>query len=82
LEASSLSFEEALKRLEAIVRRLEAGELSLEEALTGFEEGVQLVRFCRERLAAAEERLQWLVELANGTAECRPGEGEEPGPGL
>lgn len=72
--AEALTFEEALKRLEAIVRRLEGGELSLEEALAGFEEGVGLVRFCRERLAAAERRLQLLVEQADGTAVCQPWE--------
>lgn len=82
--AEGLTFEEAMKRLEAIVRHLEGGELPLEEALTKFEEGVGLVRYCRERLAAAERRLELLVEHEDGTATCQtwvdgPGEsGEAP----
>ncbi|MBC7346799.1 MAG: exodeoxyribonuclease VII small subunit [Clostridia bacterium] len=82
--AEGLTFEEAMKRLEAIVRHLEGGELPLEEALTKFEEGVGLVRYCRERLAAAERRLELLVEREDGTATCQtwadgPGEsGEAP----
>ena len=79
--AETLTFEEALKRLEAIVKRLETGDLSLEEALAGFEEGVGLVRFCRERLTAAEQRLQLLLEQADGAVVCRTWEEEEPGAG-
>ncbi|MGB9885883.1 MAG: exodeoxyribonuclease VII small subunit [Moorellales bacterium] len=78
--AETITFEEALRRLEAIVKRLESGDLSLEEALAGFEEGVSLVRFCRQRLTAAEQRLQLLLEQADGTAVCQTWE-EDPGAG-
>lgn len=70
--AEALTFEEALKRLDTLVRRLEGGDLSLEQALAEFEEGVGLVRFCREKLAIAEKRLQLLVEQEDGTAASQP----------
>jgi exodeoxyribonuclease VII small subunit len=61
-------FEESLRRLEAIVSRLEAGELPLEETLRLFEEGQVLVRTCGGLLARAEQRVKELVE---GTGEVR-----------
>ena len=56
-----LAFEEALQRLEAIVDRLEGGELPLEEALARFEEGVRLSRRLSEQLGAAELRVERLL---------------------
>ncbi|MBR7112437.1 MAG: exodeoxyribonuclease VII small subunit [Clostridia bacterium] len=52
-----LEFEQALQRLEAVVKKLEAGNVSLDEALAGYEEGISLVRFCNEKLDAAELRV-------------------------
>jgi exodeoxyribonuclease VII small subunit len=60
--ASALTFEGALERLEGIVDRLESGELSLEDALAAFEEGVALSRRCAGELDAAERRIEVLVE--------------------
>ncbi len=57
------SFEEALTELEDRVRRLEVGELSLEDSLKLFEEGIALTRECHEKLDAADQRL---VELTRG----------------
>ena len=54
-------FEVALARLEALVDRLERGELELEESLAVFEEGVTLTRYCAEQLDAAERRIEVLV---------------------
>lgn len=51
------NFEHALARLEALVHRLERGDLPLEEGLTAFEEGVALSRVCQDRLDAAEKRI-------------------------
>jgi exodeoxyribonuclease VII small subunit len=76
--ASPLSFEEALAGLEAIVERLETGELALEQALVAFEEGVRLSRRCAEQLEASERRLEQLVR-EGGAFATRPlaaGEGE------
>lgn len=63
-----LSFEEAFARLEQVVRRLEGGEVSLEESLRLFEEGVRLTRVCSAKLTAAEGRLSQLVESETGDA--------------
>lgn len=55
-------FEQSLAALEALVNRMEKGELSLEESLKAFEEGVQLTRDCQTRLAEAEQRVNLLLE--------------------
>jgi exodeoxyribonuclease VII small subunit len=73
------SFEQALASLEALVARLESGELPLEAALAAFEEGVALTRACTERLDGAERRIAELVKTPNGLA-TRPlavAEGDE-----
>jgi exodeoxyribonuclease VII small subunit len=62
----ALRFEAALERLEAIVDGLEGGDLSLEEALARFEEGVGLTRALGEQLAAAERRVEQLVREGAG----------------
>ncbi|MFZ5688162.1 MAG: exodeoxyribonuclease VII small subunit [Bacillota bacterium] len=64
---SAINFEEALKRLEELVRLMESGELSLEESLKSFEEGIGLIRICNERLSFAEKRVQSLIELSENT---------------
>ncbi|MBI5835953.1 MAG: exodeoxyribonuclease VII small subunit [Candidatus Eisenbacteria bacterium] len=73
-----IPFEQALERLEALVARLEAGELPLEKSLAAFEEGMQLARLCAARLEEAEKRVQVLVEQADGTTELEPLEDDEP----
>lgn len=55
------SFGQDLERLEEIVRRLEAQDLDLDEALRLFEEGVQRLRGARERLAGAEQKVQQVL---------------------
>jgi exodeoxyribonuclease VII small subunit len=55
-------FEEALQKLDEIVRRMEAGDMSLEESLKAFEEGVKLARFCSRRLDEAERRVEILLK--------------------
>lgn len=65
-EAGDLPFEQAVVRLEAIVSRLEAGDLALDEALALFEEGVRLSRACARQLEAAEGRIALLLEEAGG----------------
>lgn len=54
-------FEQSLERLESIVDKLEAGELSLEESLKIFEEGVSLTRSCQQALSEAEQRVKQLT---------------------
>jgi exodeoxyribonuclease VII small subunit len=66
--ASLASFEQALASLEALVARLESGDLPLEAALAAFEEGVALTRTCTERLDQAERRIAELVRTPQGFA--------------
>jgi exodeoxyribonuclease VII small subunit len=60
------SFESALKRLEKIVEELESGDLSLENALKKFEEGVQLSKFCTQKLDETEKKVQILLKSKDG----------------
>ena len=73
------TFEEALSQLEALVARLEAGELPLEEALRAFEEGVRLTRLCAERLEDAERRVRLLTRTPEGTEREVPFDPETEG---
>lgn len=60
-------FETALKRLEDVVRKLEGGELSLDESLKAFEEGVKLAGFCSRKLNEAEKRVELLLRQKDGS---------------
>ena len=59
-------FEEHLTQLETVVERLERGELTLEESVRLFEEGMRLSQACKRELEQAEGRMQVLVEGKNG----------------
>ena len=54
------SFEQALAELEKIVKKMESGELSLEQALATHKRGLELARFCQQRLEAAQEQVKVL----------------------
>jgi exodeoxyribonuclease VII small subunit len=58
--AEEFSFEDGLNRLEKIVQTLEAGGISLEEAIALFEEGMQLAKICSQRLDTAELKISQL----------------------
>ena len=58
---SKEKFEEALEKLEEIVRRMEAGEMTLEESLRAFEEGIKLSRLCAKKLDEADRRVEMLL---------------------
>jgi exodeoxyribonuclease VII small subunit len=60
-KTKSLDFEKSLRELEALVEKLEHGELPLEEALKHFERGVALTRECQAALKAAEARVEVLT---------------------
>jgi exodeoxyribonuclease VII small subunit len=60
------SFEEALDNLEKIVEKLEEGNLSLEETLKNFEEGVRLSRLCEKKLKQAQKKVSILVRGEEG----------------
>ena len=57
-----LSFEESLEKLETIVNKLESGDIPLDEAIDKFNEAMQLVKLCNEKLTSAEESIAKIVE--------------------
>jgi exodeoxyribonuclease VII small subunit len=66
------SFEDALRKLEEIVQRLEKGELPLEESLTLYEEGIRLSRLCHTKLEEAEGKIEMLMKDARGAVILDP----------
>lgn len=56
-----LKFEEALDRLEEIVKNLESGGLTLEQSLEKFSEGVKLIKFCNQELNKAEKKIEMVL---------------------
>jgi exodeoxyribonuclease VII small subunit len=76
-------FEEAMRELETLVERLEAGDLGLEESLTVFERGIGLTRACQQALDRAEQKVQVLTagaapEQAQGPDAKTPSESSDP----
>jgi len=71
-------FESAIAELEAIVKRLEGGDLPLEQSLELFERGVQLSRFCHSKLEEAERRVELLTERGE-VKPAPPSLGVDPG---
>jgi exodeoxyribonuclease VII small subunit len=74
-------FDQILARLREVVQRLESGELTLEQSLEVYEEGVQLARRGQQLLASAEKRVEILVSVSGGV-EAKPfnPKSTEPGP--
>ena len=60
-------FETALKKLEEVVKKLEGGELSLDDSLKAFEEGVKQAGFCSKKLNEAEKRVELLLKQKDGS---------------
>jgi exodeoxyribonuclease VII small subunit len=77
-------YESAVAELESLVERMEDGRLALEESLSAYQRGVDLVRFCREQLAAVEQRVRILEAgllqpfEADAAVSGVPGDEEEP----
>ena len=59
-------FEDALKRLQEVVEKLEKGDLPLEEAMECFSEGIRLAQFCHKKLEEAENKVQMLLKDQQG----------------
>jgi len=66
-----MSFEESLTELEGIADKLERGQLSLDESLLLFENGIKLVRECNTKLKNARQNVEKLI-LENGDIKCEP----------
>jgi exodeoxyribonuclease VII small subunit len=73
------TFEDALKRLEEVLESLEHGNLNLEESVKAFEEGVQLVRYCHDKLDAVERRVELLLKDEAGRFLNKPFPEDEGG---
>ncbi len=76
---SKEKFEEALERLEEIVKKMEAGEMTLEESLKAFEEGIRLSRLCAKKLDEADRRVEILLRQ-EGELVAKPFVEDERGP--
>ena len=74
---SEKSFEQSLERLKEIVSKLEEGEMALEDSLELFEEGMKLSRHCSNRLEAAEQRIEVLLNSSDESDEEVPYEGTQ-----
>lgn len=69
---NGLSFEDALKELEAIVDRLEKQDVALESALKDYEKGISLYRFCLEKLNAIQKKIEVINKQAEGAGGLEP----------
>lgn len=69
---AEIKFEEALEKLEEIVSGLESGDISLEESLAKYEEGVKLVRLCQKKLNEAKKKIEILVKTKDGKIKAEP----------
>jgi exodeoxyribonuclease VII small subunit len=67
-QAIAFAFEASLKKLETLVETMEAGELSLEDSLKAFQEGIALTRACQKALTDAEQTVAQLVKTSHGVA--------------
>ena len=69
---AEMKFEEALKKLEKIVGALEKGELSLDDSLKRYEEGVRLAGICTKKLEEAEKKVEILIKSGDGKKKKKP----------
>ena len=69
-------FETSLEKLEKLVEHMEDGDLTLEDSLKTFEEGIRLTRECQQALAAAEQKVKLLIE-ENGQVKASDFEAED-----
>lgn len=66
MKENNKSFEESLQELEEIARKLESGNLNLDEAISDFEKGIKLSKECTQKLDEAEKKINILVQNENG----------------
>lgn len=74
-----MSFEDAMKKIEAIVDELEKGDLALEESLKRFEEAVKLARVCHKKLESAQQKVSKLIKSGEDKFELEPIDEPEDG---
>ena len=71
-DIAAMSFEDALAELEQIVRRLEGGQVKLDEAILSYERGAQLKQHCERKLNEAQQRVDRIVIGSDGTVTAEP----------
>ena len=71
-DIAAMSFEDALAELEGIVRRLEGGQVKLDEAIQSYERGAQLKRHCEQKLNEAQQRVDRIVIGPDGAVTVEP----------
>ena len=69
---AAMSFEDALSELEQIVRKLEGGQVKLDEAIVSYERGAQLKRHCERKLNEAQQRVDRIVIGPDGAVTAEP----------
>jgi exodeoxyribonuclease VII small subunit len=72
IDIAAMSFEDALAELEQIVRRLEAGQVKLDEAIQFYERGAQLKQHCERKLKEAQQRVDRIVIGPDGSVGAEP----------
>jgi exodeoxyribonuclease VII small subunit len=68
LPSANLTYEAALQELEALVAKVESGQLPLDELLTGYQRGAELLKICRDKLQAVEQQIKVLDGKSDGEA--------------
>lgn len=71
-DIAAMSFEDALAELEGIVRRLESGQVKLDDAIQSYERGAQLKRHCEKKLNEAQQRVDRIVVAPDGGVTIEP----------
>jgi exodeoxyribonuclease VII small subunit len=71
-DIAAMNFEDALAELEQIVRRLEGGQVKLDEAILSYERGAHLKRHCEKKLNEAQQRVDRIVIGPDGTVTAEP----------
>ena len=72
VDIAQMTFEDALAELEQIVRRLEAGQVKLDDAIQSYERGAQLKKHCERKLNEAQQRVERIVVGPNGAISAEP----------
>ncbi len=69
MNSEAITFEQAIAELEGIVKKLEKGELTLDESISCFQRGVELTKYCNRKLDEAERSITMLIEGEDGIVE-------------
>ena len=75
-KAAPISFEDALREIESIVAAMEKGDLDLDPSLDAYQRGMELLKFCQDKLTAAENKIRVFDQGA--LSEFKPGDADSP----